>query len=78
MNTYQISVDFQQDIVKAWLQANACPKAAASVKAGTGFKTTFTIAGNLTAITILEAFKRAGLKHKCEPLNGSSSLPQVL
>lgn len=78
MNTYQISVDHPQAQVKAWLQANACPKAAASIKAGAGFQTTFTIDGNLTAITILEAFKRAGLKHKCVPLNGSSSLPQVL
>ena len=63
-NFYTISVDLPPAELKSWLIRRECPKAAASVKVGDGYLSTFVMSGSLSVASAISNFIRLGLRYE--------------
>jgi len=77
MNAYHISVDMPEAELKAWLTSRECPKAAASVKPGDGYLSTFMMTGNVSAISFLANCDRKQVRYASRPLGNSLPLGAI-
>lgn len=76
-DAYAISCDMPESELRAWLKSRECPKAAASVKAGNGFTSTFMMTGNVSAISVLANFDRLNIRYESQPLGSSLELGAI-
>ena len=74
MNAYKFQVNIPAVQLAAWLKMNNSPKAASTVKESQNFLSTFTIEGNVSALSVKQAFKDMKVPFDVKPTAGSDSL----
>lgn len=77
MNSYKFQVQAPVELIKQWLKANKCPKAAKSVKPYGGRGSSFVVEGNVSAVSIVSAFDACRFDYQVEPTMGSEPLPRI-
>jgi hypothetical protein len=77
MNSYKFQVQAPVALLKQWLKANGCPKAAKSVKQHGANGSSFIVEGNVSAASIVSAFESCRFEYQVEPTLGSEPLPRI-
>ncbi len=76
MNAYKFEVKAPASFIKQWLVKNGCPKAAKSVSDILG-QAHFTIEGNVSAVSVINAFDDCSISFKAVPVGNSEPLPRI-
>ena len=77
MNSYQITVVQEENVLRKWLLQNECPKAAKSITRVNDTTLTYVVEGNVSASSQVGVFERLGYKYTCTPIGNSQALPRL-
>ena len=76
MDSYKFTLNETKAILKQWLVQNNCPKASKTVTTH-GTNSTFVVEGNISAVSMWNAFDQIGYDFKVEPVGNSKPLPNI-